>query len=673
MTISRRTALQLLAGTGAAMVLPGAWHYNRRVFEQHRYKTAKQVAQMLVDIISKNGCLQLSIPVRGNGTIDEDEVQMLEDFARWIGPNGDAIYATRPWVVYGEGPSTDPSTQARGQFGGARDVCPYTGKDVRYVMKGDALYAWIMAWPEDGKVTLKSLATGSAPYPRKVAKVQLLGSDQDPKFTQDGEGLQVTMPGTNPTTSRTRSRSGRPDGTYTSRCRRSHHRPRVHGSIMRIVSTLTALSLLVSAAPSAAQAPARPPVPSTAPVAAARPPVDPATVPPPFTSPAEVYSGISGTGRPVVGNGGGGWRSNQVFLGYDGPDPKPGWRPLGQYACTSSAVHEGLIPPIKPIWDLHLRDTVITVGGDGLYYMTGSSGDNIWDRNDGIELWRSRDLKAWDYLGLVWSYEKDATWAKRWGALHDHPVRAVWAPEIHYLKSKKNYYLTYSNASGAGTGLLVSTTGKPEGPYVNPLKPDARLGGGIDATLFEDDDGRVYMTSGRGGYIALMKDDLSGIAEQRNVKIDKSNATSKDGKPVPEDLLRRVETGMEGASLFKRNGKYYLGAAVFWGGTAKGRYDSVVCIADTIWGPYSQWHEAVPCGGGTNYFQDHDGNWWCAYFGNDEQTPFREKPGLIRIDFDRDGKIIVADEQPAFVLQDGVPTNWRIARAAATRPGAAPR
>jgi hypothetical protein len=70
-------------------------------------------------------------------------------------------------------------------------------------------------------------------------------------------------------------------------------------------------------------------------------------------------------------------------------------------------------------------------------------------------------------------------------------------------------------------------------------------------------------------------------------------------------------------------------------------------------------HEAVPCGAGGGYFKDHDGNWWCTYFGNDDQSPWREKPGIVRIDFDKAGKIIVADEQPAFVLQEGAATKWR--------------
>ncbi len=79
--------------------------------------------------------------------------------------------------------------------------------------------------------------------------------------------------------------------------------------------------------------------------------------------------------------------------------------------CTGAAVTNGLIPNIKPlIPDTQLRDTIVILGGDGNYYMTGSSGADIWDFNDGIELWRSADLKKWDYAGEVWSFDKDGTW-----------------------------------------------------------------------------------------------------------------------------------------------------------------------------------------------------------------------------------------------------------------------
>jgi hypothetical protein len=85
-----------------------------------------------------------------------------------------------------------------------------------------------------------------------------------------------------------------------------------------------------------------------------------------------------------------------------------------------------------------------------------------------------------------------------------------------------------------------------------------------------------------------------------------------------------------------------LGAA----DTYEGRYSTCTGISDTIFGPYHTRHEAVPCGGGTDFFQDKEKNWWCAFFGNDNQAPWREKPGLVCIDFDEDGRMMVNAKQP---------------------------
>ncbi len=87
----------------------GEWHYSRSVAERNQYKTVAQVVDMLVDIVSKNGNLLLSIPVRGDGTIDEDEVEFLEGMAKWMAVNGEAIFGTRPWRVFGEGPDAKPA------------------------------------------------------------------------------------------------------------------------------------------------------------------------------------------------------------------------------------------------------------------------------------------------------------------------------------------------------------------------------------------------------------------------------------------------------------------------------------------------------------------------------------------------------------------------------------
>jgi enterochelin esterase-like enzyme len=338
----------------------------------------------------------------------------------------------------------------------------------------------------------------------------------------------------------------------------------------------------------------------------------------------------------------------QPGLGISGPGASHVALQSLQARVTRSSVVAGLVPPLRPlIPNTQIRDTIIILGGDGNYYLTGSSGSNIWDHNDGIELWRSPDLKEWSYLGLVWSFEKDGTWEKNW-RWHRNPVRAIWAPEIHYIKRLNNYFITISMPPG-NRGILKSTTGKPEGPYVEALNLPGKkhfLQGGIDGTLFEDEDGKVYFTSDGAGTIYEMNDDLSGfVGEPHHIQFERPA----DGS------WTRSSIAHEGASLFKRNGKYYLGGAGFY----KGRYSSVVAISDNIYGPYKQWHDAVPCGGGTDYFKDKEGNWWCAFFGNDNTAPFREMPAAVRVDFDRDGKVFIADEQPAFALQPGTPTHWR--------------
>jgi xylan 1,4-beta-xylosidase len=372
---------------------------------------------------------------------------------------------------------------------------------------------------------------------------------------------------------------------------------------------------------------------------------------PPFSSPAAAYSGFSGAGEEVSGAGLGGWRSGREGVRYQGARPKPGWQLDWDAKGTSSelAIELGLLPALKPIRELHLRDTVIRKGGDGFFYMTGSTGDNIWDRNDGVELWRSRDLETWEYRGVVWRVDRDGTWQKR--------CRLLWAPEIHFLKG--NYFVTYcmSGCANGGTGILKSASGRAEGPYVDALTQRAPLTGGIDATLFQDDDGSVYFTWGRGTTLFRMKDDLSAFA-------DAGRALVVDDASLERARASGNEKGalFEGVSLFKHAGVYYLTGAVFIGGIDRatgrnGRYSSAVMTSGSLAGPYGQWHEAVPGGGGGNYFE-HRGRWYCTLFGNDEAMPFREKPGLVGVQFEPDGRIAVAREQPDFVLRPGAGRRW---------------
>ena len=177
----------------------GSWHYNRAIFEKHGYKKPAAVIPMLVDIVSKNGNLMLSVPVRGDGTIDDDERQTVAGIGAWLKVNGDAIYATRPWKIYGEGPSTKTALE-KNRFGGVKDVDakPYTAADIRFTTKGKDLYAIFLGWPADGKMTIQSLAENSPLWNGDIENVALLGSPEKLKWTRTATGLQVTLPAEKP-------------------------------------------------------------------------------------------------------------------------------------------------------------------------------------------------------------------------------------------------------------------------------------------------------------------------------------------------------------------------------------------------------------------------------------------------------------------------------------------
>jgi alpha-L-fucosidase len=179
----------------------GSWHYNRAIAEQNKYKTAGQVIDMLLDIVSKNGNLMLSIPLRGDGTIDEREQAFLEALAAWMQTSSEGIFGSRPWKVYGEGPATLETPEA-GEFGGARDVRmkPYAVEEVRFTTKGGSVYAYLLAPKPAARVTIEALAK-SSPHTlgRSVTHVALLGGGNI-EWAQREHGLEIKLPESLPST-----------------------------------------------------------------------------------------------------------------------------------------------------------------------------------------------------------------------------------------------------------------------------------------------------------------------------------------------------------------------------------------------------------------------------------------------------------------------------------------
>jgi beta-xylosidase len=309
---------------------------------------------------------------------------------------------------------------------------------------------------------------------------------------------------------------------------------------------------------------------------------------------------------------------------------------------------------VRPLFDTWMRDTYVTYAPDGFYYLTGTTAapgrDHCWDWNDGLYLWRSADLVHWEPLGLIWSLDRDATWQSQpvlvktgqrspSGDLMDNRRRAVWAPEIHYIKSRKTWLIVACMNGGRGSFVLRSTSGKPEGPYVNiPGNSSEPIFDGIDGSLFEDDDGAVYFV-GHNHFIARMKDDLSGLAEP----IRSLQETPFEPEPYAE-----------GVYIVKCGGKYHL-LQTYWSfkqpdGTysyleprhknaTRYSYDVVVATADHVYGPYGARYTAVVAGGHNNFFQDRAGRWWSTMFGNPRgasaaDAPFLCRPAIVPVKFE---------------------------------------
>lgn len=171
---------------------PGAWFY----YENAKFVSPNQIIDILIDIVSKNGVMLLNVPPNPDGSIPPEMQSMLGELGQWLKINGEGIYKTRPWTVFGEGPT-------RIRNGGhkvEKQKIEYTDKDIRFTKKGDnTVFAIVMDSPKTD-ILIKSFSTDLAVLPTGIKSIELLGSAQAVTWTLSNKGLEIDKPKILPST-----------------------------------------------------------------------------------------------------------------------------------------------------------------------------------------------------------------------------------------------------------------------------------------------------------------------------------------------------------------------------------------------------------------------------------------------------------------------------------------
>jgi Alpha-L-fucosidase/Alpha-L-fucosidase C-terminal domain len=185
--------LRLLPWETDTSVSIHSWGYA----DHDEYRSAKSLIHQLVDTVAKNGNLLLHVGPKADGTIPEEAREVLLQMGAWLRVNGQAIYGTRPFTVFGEGPTKGhgDSTQKN------KDIQFYTAQDIRYTTSksGSTLYATALGWPSGGSLTLHTLYSGNPYLSGPVCGVTLLGTGQSIAFEQRTDGLHLMLPSAAPT------------------------------------------------------------------------------------------------------------------------------------------------------------------------------------------------------------------------------------------------------------------------------------------------------------------------------------------------------------------------------------------------------------------------------------------------------------------------------------------
>jgi len=175
----------------AADIRPQPWQTETSVSqdswgyaEGDTYKNPDEIVHLLADVVSKNGNLLLNVGPKGDGSMPDEAKNILQAIGQWLHANGEAIYGTRPWKQFGEG----PTKVVAGTMQDSK-TAPYTAQDFRFTSKDGRLYAIELGWPVDGKAVIHAVGADM-----KVRRVRLLATGAEIPFQQQADGLHLHLP-----------------------------------------------------------------------------------------------------------------------------------------------------------------------------------------------------------------------------------------------------------------------------------------------------------------------------------------------------------------------------------------------------------------------------------------------------------------------------------------------